>query len=408
MAADKRVAKFAVAYAVAPGVQGGLGHHAAEVMDACARAWPNVTAFGPVGPDRTISGVSNVAPPALTSAWSQRWTWRRYLQGAGQLEADRAFGRWLSEQAGSEFRGCYLFTQIALELLRELRQRGTPHLLDNPNGHIRHFRDVVQREAEKWLPTRYPGHPTAGMVDRVEEEYALASRIRVGSTWAADSMVAHGVERTGISVVPHSVDLVRFVPTSPSTRTTPKLRVVFVGSLSLGKGFPYLLEAVRALGSDRIGVQIVGATGDPWCRRLFDRLRQGLDVTVAPGDPLPAYRQADLLVLPTLHDGFGYVVAEAMACGLPVITTDACGAAEWLRHGNTGWVVPSGVVDPLTAALDEAMRRQSELRDMGAEARRTIESVAGPRVRDELIRLILDQATAAAPAMSNELMGAGR
>lgn len=389
---NARAAKCAVAYAVAPGVQGGLGHHAAEVLDACASAWPGVTAFGPAGSRETMRGAPTVAPALSASGWRKRWTWRRYLQGAGQLEADRAFGRWLSQQVGPEFQGCYVFTQIALELLRELGQRGTPHVLDNPNGHIRHFRDVVQREADRWLPTRYPGHPSEGMVDRVEEEYALASRIRVGSTWAADTMASRGVEGTRISVIPHSVDLARFAPATTARRTGRTLRVVFVGSLGLGKGFQYLLEAVRSLGADRVSVQIVGATGDPWCRRLFDNLRRGLDVTAAPGDPLPAYHQADLLVLPTLHDGFGYVVAEAMACGVPVITTDACGAAEWLRHGQTGWVVRSGATDPLSAALDEALSRPHELCEMGREARLTIEGVAGARVKQELSRLILEEA----------------
>lgn len=395
MSRTNHIAKHAVAYSVAPGVQGGLGHHAAEVVDACASAWPAVTAFGPPPEGQLAQGVRIVSPLPFNSAWRNRWTWRRYLQGSAQLESDRAFGGWLRDQVGPQFEGCYLFTQVALELLGELRKRGTPHVLDNPNGHIRDFREAVQSEADRWLPTRYPGHPTDGMVDRVEEEYATASRIRVGSSWAADTMVARGVDRSLIRVIPHSVDLVRFSPGPRPAQVEKTLRVVFVGSLSMGKGFPYLLNAVRMLGPARISVHIVGATGDPWCRRLFETLRKGLNVTVAPGDPLGAYRDADLLVLPTLHDGFGYVVAEAMACGLPVITTDRCGAAEWVRHGESGWVVPAGAVDALASALDEALRRSIDLRDMGREARHTIESVAGARSRQELIQLVRDDATSA-------------
>ena len=183
MAARNHLARHAVAYSVAPGVQGGLGHHAAEVMDACASAWSAVAAFGPTPASGTAPGVTVTSPPPFNPGWRNRWTWRRYLQGSAQLESDRAFGSWLSRQVGPEFEGCYLFTQIALELLGELRRRGTPHVLDNPNGHIRDFRDAVQSEADKWLPTRYPGHPTEAMVDRVEEEYARADRIRVGSSW---------------------------------------------------------------------------------------------------------------------------------------------------------------------------------------------------------------------------------
>jgi glycosyltransferase involved in cell wall biosynthesis len=390
--------KHAIAYSVAPGVQGGLGHHAAEVVDACATAWPTMTAFGPPPATRLPRNVTVASPVPANAGWRNQWTWRRYLQGSAQLEADRAFGRWLSAQVGPDFEGCYLFTQIALELLGELRKRGTPHVLDNPNGHIRDFREAVQSEADRWLPTPYPGHPTDGMVQRVEEEYARADRIRVGSSWAAAGMVARGVERSRISVIPHSVDLVRFSPATPSARVENTLRVVFVGSLSLGKGFPYLLNAVRMVGPHRVSVHVVGATGDPWCRRLFESLRKGLNVTVAPGDPLNAYRDADLLVLPTLHDGFGYVVAEAMACGLPVITTYRCGAAEWVRHRESGWVVPAGSADSLAAALDQALDPATDLRAMGREARRTIELVAGARPRAELIQLVREHATQRAVA----------
>ena len=206
-------------------------------------------------------------------------------------------------------------------------------------------------------------------------------------------MVARGVERSRISVIPHSVDLVRFSPAPRPARIESTLRVVFVGSLGLGKGFPYLLNAERMLGPERVSVHVVGATGDPWCRRLFETLRKGLKVSVAPGDPLNAYRDADLLVLPTLHDGFGYVVAEAMACGLPVITTDRCGAAEWVRDGESGWVVPAANGDALAAALDRALHRSTDLREMGRAARRTIESAAGAHARTELVQLVRDHAT---------------
>jgi glycosyltransferase involved in cell wall biosynthesis len=82
-------------------------------------------------------------------------------------------------------------------------------------------------------------------------------------------------------------------------------------------------------------------------------------------------------VLPTLHDGFGFVVAEAMASGLPVITTDQCGAAEWIRPGETGWIVPAGHTDALASAIDAAAQTRARLRDTGMAARRDIEALAG-------------------------------
>jgi len=365
---------FALCYPVAPGVQGGLGHHADQALRACTGALGAVTAYGPP-PASTPDGVTVIAPGEQPA--HSRFTWRRYLHGAAQLEADRRTGRWLAAALAPGCRGAYLFTQIALEPLTVLAREGTPHVLDNPNGHIRDYRDAVQREADRWLSTPYPGHPSAGMVARVEAEYAVARRIRVASSWALDSMVARGVPRERITRVPHAVDLSRFVPPAIARLDEGVLRLVFVGQIGLGKGFQYLLEAMRRLDTQRITVRFVGATGDPWCRRLFARLSTGLSVSAAPEDPRQAYHQADLLVLPTLHDGFGFVVAEAMASGLPVITTDRCGAAEWVRPGHSGWIVRAGETDPLAAAIEDAMRARRELRDMGMAARHDIEGLSG-------------------------------
>ena len=330
-----------------------------------------------------VSGVELRTPPPLVAGWRRRYTWLRYLHGRYQFLSDRRFGRWLASQVQQELSGCYLFTQIASEALLELNRRNVPSLLDSPNGHIRHFREAVQQEAALWLSGPYPGHPTLAMVDRVEEEYRLAPHIRVASHWAArDPDGSRRRPRSRVSCLALG-DLERFKPDETRTVASETLRIVFVGGLTLGKGFAYLLTAIRALRTRRIALEIVGGTGDPWCRRLFDGLRSNMDVTLAPGDPVAAYRRADLLVLPTLHDGFGYVIAEAMASGVPVVTTSCCGAAEWIEPEASGWVVPAGNQDALTAAIDSAAANQSRLRDMGRHGRR----IAEERSRTAVVEL---------------------
>jgi len=367
----------ALSYAVAPGVQGGLGHHAAQVLEACESSLPTVGVFAP----RPLHGGARVrchSPPSFVPAWRRRYSWRRYFQGPAQLEHDRLFGKWLAGRLNDEIAGCYLFTQIALETLTSLEPRGTASLLDNPNGHIRHYREVVQREAGAWLSTRYPAHPSSQMVARVEEEYDLASVIRVASSWAARSLVSRGVDSRRIAVVPLTVDLARFAVGRRRESTDDNLRVLFVGSLSLGKGFQYLLEGLRRLKTRHVSLRLVGSTGDPWCRRLLARLSSGLDVTVTPGDPGDAYRDSDVLVLPTLHDGFGLVVAEAMASGLPVITTDCCGASELLREGQSGWIISPGDSDQIAGALERAAVGRRNLAEMGGVASRDIARTIAP------------------------------
>jgi glycosyltransferase involved in cell wall biosynthesis len=312
-------------------------------------------------------------PPDPVADWRRKYTWRRYLHGRLQHEVDTRIGTWLAARLSRlPVDRAYLFTQIARESLAALRDRRVATILDNPNGHIAHYRASLRREWERWVGWPYWGHPTAAMVARVETEYSLAQVIRVASPWARQGLVAMGVPAEKVVVVPPFVDVERFRPRAVERRPDGPLRLVFVGSVSLGKGFPYLLTAMHQLGAAQVRLEVVGATGDPWSRRLFASLARGLAVDAAPGDPRPAYERADVLVLPTVHDGFGLVVGEAMACGLPVITTDQCGAADWIEPGATGSVVPAGNQEALTNALADALRRRKDLAEQGRAAREAV------------------------------------
>ncbi len=250
----------------------------------------------------------------------------------------------------------YAFTQVGLETLEWAKANQVPTALDNPNGHIRNFAEVCRREWAKWIGGRFSGHPSKLTIARVEREYELADRIRVSSQWAKDSMVSHGVPADKISVIPQPINTQRFKP--PEQRNAPEgpLRICYVGSLDLRKGFVYLLQAMKAVGQSRVQLEIVGGTGDRGTRWLLNRELQGLDVRIRAGDPRPTYHKAEIFVLPSLEDGFGFVAAEAMACGLPIVVTNQCGASEWVRDKETGFVIPAGEVGSLVAVLKCAGR----------------------------------------------------
>ena len=92
--------------------------------------------------------------------------------------------------------------------------------------------------------------------------------------------------------------------------------------------------------------------------RLFmeDWLRRDLDITMAPGDPLPVLHQADVFVHPTYEDGFGYAPMEALACGVPVIATEDTGMKEYIVDGTNGFVVPTGDSDAILDRLHDIVR----------------------------------------------------
>ncbi len=375
---------------------GGLGLQAATAAVGLGLVGPVVC----LGPGRIAAWPLMPASQALhwedAPPYRPSWFTRqlgRFRPGRLLLERDRLLGRWAAGRLDAlRPERIYTFTQVGLESLEWAKARGIPTALDNPNGHIRGFARVCREEWAKWVGGRWPGHPTDAMIERVEREYELADRIRVSSAWAQESMVRHGVAASKVTVCPQPLDLSRFRPPPAREPQSGRLRVAYVGSLDLRKGFVYLLRAARAVGPNRVKIELVGGTGDRATKRLLAVERAGLDVDVRPGDPVAAYHRAELFVLPSLEDGFGFVTAEAMACGLPVVVTDQCGSAEWVRPGETGWVAPAGDQTALERVLQEALDRRGELPLMGQAARRAAES---PRPRPGISptrRLVLRRA----------------
>lgn len=374
--------RVAIVYGTPAGI-GGLGHSVSAGITAVANRRQEVFALGPGAPvPWSLPGGTPLATwikssPAVRP-WMGRYTWLRWRAGRLTLMRDRRLGKWAaSEIQRLRPQSCYLFTQVALETLRWARREGVPTVLDNPNGHIRNFQQICERESLRWCRKRFHGHPSPAMVERVEEEYHLADRIRVYSEWGRICMMRFGVPEHKIHILRQTVNLERFCPPAARPGSDGPLRICYVGSLDLRKGFIYLLKAIRAVGAKHIQVRIVGATGDRNCARLFARESAGLQIQSAPGDALSGYHQSELLVIPTLEDGLPFVLVEGLACGLPVIVTREAGAGECVRPGESGWLIAAGQVEPLVVALEDALRRRKDLWSMGQQARADVEQYAG-------------------------------
>ena len=201
---------------------------------------------------------------------------------------DRAIGGWAADQIQLLKPDlCYVFTQVGLETLQWAQDAGIPTVLESPNGHLRNFRRVYEKEAQTWGSGAYRGHPSPAMVERVEREYALADQMRVSSRWSKVSLTEYGVEPQKVHVFEQPLNLLRFRPPGESPPAEGPLRICFVGSLDLRKGFVYLLGAMKLLGPGRVKLEIVGATGDRLCKELFARESAGIDLECAPGDRCP-------------------------------------------------------------------------------------------------------------------------
>jgi glycosyltransferase involved in cell wall biosynthesis len=383
--------RIAVVYAV-PAGGGGLGQQAASVIAGLARRGHEVFALGPGWVEAwPIAAIKNrvtwVAGAPRVPRGAVQYTPLRFHPGAQSWLAQGLIGRWAAREL-DRIRPdlVYLFTQVALEGLHWCQKHGVPSIVDNPNGGIANYRAVCEREWNNWCRGPFRDHPLPRVVERVVQEYALADRIRVSSAWAAASTAKEVSQSAKIVVVDQPIDLERFHP-PPARQSSATFHVVMVGSLDVRKGVLHLLRAARRVRSP-LRVTLVGGTGSRQMKLALGRESRGLDVVLAPGDPISAYHSADISILPSLEDGFGFVVAEAMACGLPTIVTDQSGSAEWVREARAGWVIPAGRDVAISDVLDEAFAQRAKLGEMGGRARRYVERRADVRCFDAVEALV--------------------
>lgn len=160
--------------------------------------------------------------------------------------------------------------------------------------------------------------------------------------------------------------------------------VLFVGSGFERKGVPTLLRALARMPVKDVHLLVVGHDRrEAACRALAEELGLAARVRFLGGQPdvRPYYGAADLFCLPTLYDPMPNAALEALACGLPVVTSTTCGAAELIREGENGFVCDA--LDGETLA--DRLGRRTELD--GAAARAAVSGLSLSVMADRLVAL---------------------
>jgi glycosyltransferase involved in cell wall biosynthesis len=215
------------------------------------------------------------------------------------------------------------------------------------------------------------------------QEYARADLIRVMSTHAAASFLARGFSPERLMILPPAISLDDF----PEAQFDgPRFTVSFVGLIEPWKGFQYLVDAFNSLNLPDSELIFWGGTGArPISQYLQAHMARNPAISVRPVDVRNSYEKvyarSSVLVHPSLADGFGFVVAEAMASGIPVIVTPNTGAAELVVNGHNGYIVPVKNSEALRERLAHLADHPELLRKMGRAARETASSLTFARFK---------------------------
>jgi glycosyltransferase involved in cell wall biosynthesis len=219
--------------------------------------------------------------------------------------------------------------------------------------------------------------------------YRLADRVVTTSRGVADDLVSRfGVPSLRIEVIHNPVDLARIAgaviePLDPAfERDWMPPVIVAAGRLADAKNYPLLIDAVAVL-RERVPARLfilgAGELEDRLRRRIAERKLDG-DVVLCgfQDNPWKYVARADVFALTSRYEGFGNVLIEAMACGVPVVATSSPGTREIVGHGIDGLLVDRHEAADVAAALERLLTDEALHRRLSAAARASAERFSLP------------------------------
>ncbi|MEM8867172.1 MAG: glycosyltransferase family 4 protein [Verrucomicrobiota bacterium] len=279
----------------------------------------------------------------------------------------------------------YAYEDGALEVFRAASKLGVRRLYDLPIGYWRFARRLQTEEAElkpEWAMTMAALKDSEAKLARKDEELRLAEAIYVASSFTAKTLEEVPFEIPKPVVIPYGCPSSII---SPDKLPAPaeKLRVLYVGSLGQRKGLSYLLDAIDALG-DSVELTIVGRRVAD-CAPLDAALEHHNWIESLPHSRiLETMRQHDVFVFPSLFEGFGLVLTEALSQGLPIIATAHTCAPDIIEDGKEGFIVPIRDAESIATKLQFMNGNPEGLREMKEAAIQASQRITWQRYRNGL------------------------
>ena len=292
----------------------------------------------------------------------------RHEQGPFSIDAVyRSFDRHVAKHlhALTDLQCVYAYEDSALLTFQTAESLGLRRVYDLPIGYWRAAQQFFEEERDlqpAWACTLTGLNDSSTKLARKDQELQLADLVVVPSEFVRKTLLEHSSAAAPIAVVPFGSPPPISAP--PYVPEVGPLRVLYVGSLSQRKGLSYALDAVQSLGK-QINLTIIGRLTSPGCRPLMAALERNRWIESLPHKQvLEQMRLHDVLVLPSLFEGFALVIGEALSQGLPVIATYNSGATEIVRDGIDGFIVPIRNSQVIAERLQQLASNRDQLAAM--------------------------------------------
>jgi glycosyltransferase involved in cell wall biosynthesis len=307
--------------------------------------------------------------------WTEHETGRYSVDGVYQ-SLDGKVAKRLAKLGANNLDAVYAYEDGAYLTFQTARELGIQALYDLPIGYWRAAQKLLLDEKDHnpgWAETLTGFKDSAKKLNRKDRELELADHIFVASSFTRKTLEQFPGKLAPVHVIPYGF------PEPGEEKeyeglNNRKLKLLFVGGLSQRKGISYLFDAVEGF-RDQVELTVVGRKPVDHCNALNDALSKHQWIESLPHkEILQLMRHHDAFVFPSLFEGFGLVVTEAMSQGVPVITTERTCGPDIIKNGEDGWLINAGSTAEIERVIDEILSNPRKLRDNGRAARQKAES----------------------------------
>ncbi|MGB6691503.1 MAG: glycosyltransferase [Terracidiphilus sp.] len=326
----------------------------------CYTAWQQVKGLAAAGAEVTVftGGLLRPVPDGVkvhTTLARGRFRIPYKLIGSKRAMAlhDYIVSRRIKSTAG-QFDIVHTWPQGALRTLEAAKTLGIPTVLERCNAHTRFSYEVVQNECQRLgvaLPSSHESAFNGDVLRLEEEEFRRAYRLLCPSDFVVKTFLDRGFPESQLIRHTYGFDERVYYPSNGPRQNSHGLTMLFVGVCAVRKGLHYALDAwLKSPACEGGTFLIAGEFLPAYAHKLASMLSHPSVRVLGHRNDVPELmRRSDILVLPSIEEGYGLVIAEAMGSGCVPLASDAC--TEICRHAETGLVHRVGDVAELSRQI---------------------------------------------------------
>lgn len=287
------------------------------------------------------------------------------------------------------------YDRFAYKCFKELEDTDIIKILDMSSIPLTSMYDIIKNDLENsgiFVETYYQQLQgfNQNSMDRSINEILAADYYLVASEYVKNILIKDNIDKEKIFVARYGADIERFsFETKEQKSKQDKIIFLFVGKLQAPKGIHYLLEAFKQLKLNRNDIELRVAGSMMNNERLFESYKEFFTyLGEVPNYKMSdIYKESDVFILPTMFDGASLAIVEALASGLPVITTSSAGNSELITDGKDGFVIPTGEIEVLKNKIIWFVENKDKIPSMAIAARKTAEHTTWEKYDNEIKKI---------------------